>query len=345
MPTRNEFREAVFARDGHRCVACGAPGADAHHLIDRSLWPDGGYAPDNGVTLCPRCHLKAERTQLDCADLRRGAGIASRALPPGFSDDNEYDHWGNIVGTGGVRYAGPLYGEPNVQKALSEGGVLGRFQWDVKYPRTYHFTYSPNVRNDDRMHQSDGLFDGSEVVGTVKMDGENTTMTNTACHARSVTSGPHASRDWVHALHGRMAHDIPDRWRVCGENMYAEHSIHYDHLEDYFLVFSIWDDENRCLSWKDTVEFSALLGLETVPAFYTGVWDKEAAHKAFEGYCRHSKDPVEGYVVRTAGSFRFESYAMNTAKWVRRNHVQTDQFWMSKPVVPNGLLAQTEETE
>lgn len=337
MPTRNEFKEAVFARDGHRCVACGAPGANAHHLIDRNLWPDGGYAPDNGVTLCPHCHLKAERTQLDCADLRRRAGITRCALPPGFSDDNEYDHWGNIVGTNGVRYVGPLFDRPNVKKALKEGGVLDRFSWDMKYPRTYHFTFSPNVHNDDRMHRSDDLFDGIKVVATVKMDGENTTITNSSCHARSVSSGPHPSRDWIHALHGRIAHDIPYRWRICGENLYAEHSIHYDHLEDYFMVFSIWDDQNNCLSWDTTDTFAELLGLKTIPVFYKGVWDRDAVQEIYEGYCANSPDPVEGYVVRAASDFRFESYAMNTAKWVRKNHVQTDQFWMSKPVVPNRL--------
>lgn len=337
MMTRDEFREAVFARDGGRCVKCGQPGVDAHHLIDRSLWPDGGYLLDNGVTLCAGCHLKAERTQLSCWDLRLSAGITRRIVPPGFSDINEYDHWGNVDAGGKVRHVGPLYDRPNVQKALSDGGVLGEFEWDVKYPRTYHFTFSPNVQNDDRMHTSDDLFDGVEVIGTTKMDGEGTTMTDAVCHARSLSSGPHPSRDWVRVLHGRIVHDIPHHWRVCGENMYAEHSIHYDHLASYFLVFSIWDERNVCLSWKDTVEFSALLGLETVPVFYVGAWDRGAVQRAYDRYCDGSPDPVEGYVVRAASSFRFESYAMHTAKWVRRNHVQTDQFWMSKPVVPNKL--------
>ena len=28
---------------------------------------------------------------------------------------------------------------------------------------------------------------------------------------------------------------------------------------------------------------------------------------------------------------------MSTAKWVRTGHVTTDEHWLSKPLIPNGL--------
>ena len=31
--SRDEFREGVFKRDGHKCVICGQPAKDAHHII------------------------------------------------------------------------------------------------------------------------------------------------------------------------------------------------------------------------------------------------------------------------------------------------------------------------
>jgi 5-methylcytosine-specific restriction endonuclease McrA len=41
--TRDEFRNSVFERDRHRCVICGSEGKlDAHHIIERRLWTDGG---------------------------------------------------------------------------------------------------------------------------------------------------------------------------------------------------------------------------------------------------------------------------------------------------------------
>jgi hypothetical protein len=269
--------------------------------------------------------------------LREKAGIKSRVCPPGFDEENEYDHWGNVVEPTGVRYPGPLFLKDSVRIALKDGGVLDSFTWNIKYPRTYHFSYSPNVQNDDRMHKDDNLFDGKEVVATVKMDGECTTMTQEKVFARSVNSGPHPSRDWVHALHGSIKHDIPKKWRVCGENLYAEHSIAYKNLPSFFLVYSIWDDLNRCLSWHDTATYSKLLGLQTVPVFYHEVWGREFVDRSFEKYCAASPDPVEGYVVRLASDFRYEAFSRSTAKLVRKNHVQTDEHWLSKPVKPNGL--------
>lgn len=64
---RQRFRDSVFERDGHRCRMCGwslvTPEAplDAHHITDRNLMPNGGYVKENGISLCPDCHLKAER--------------------------------------------------------------------------------------------------------------------------------------------------------------------------------------------------------------------------------------------------------------------------------------------
>jgi len=337
MTTRDEFQEAVHARDKGQCVCCTCPGTDVHHILDRSLWPDGGYHTDNGVLLCSKCHFWAELTAFTCGRIRDKAGIKSRVLPPGFDEDNEYDHWGNVLEPNGVRYPGPLFYKENVQKVLKEGMALGDFTWDIKYPRTYHFTYSPNVQNDDRMHKDDRLFDGQAVVATEKMDGECTTMTRDRVFARSVNSSPHESRDWVHRLHGQIRQDIPPLWRVCGENLYAEHSIHYSRLPSYFLVFSVWDETNRCLSWDDTEEWSQLLGLETVPVFYKGIWDRAAMEKAFEEHCKACADPVEGYVVRAAADFRYEAFCRSTVKSVRQNHVQTSEHWLEKAVVPNGL--------
>ena len=54
--SRDEFREGVFERDGHKCVVCKEQGKDAHHILERRLFNDGGYYLDNGATLCEK-HL------------------------------------------------------------------------------------------------------------------------------------------------------------------------------------------------------------------------------------------------------------------------------------------------
>ena len=59
---RQNFRDNVFKRDGYRCKKCLEAGSplDAHHITDRNEMPNGGYVKENGISLCPDCHLKAE---------------------------------------------------------------------------------------------------------------------------------------------------------------------------------------------------------------------------------------------------------------------------------------------
>lgn len=83
---RAAFRRAVFSRDTYSCRCCGKPGKDhnapdggdwptfhwnikddsvlvpldAHHICDRNEMPNGGYVKENGISVCPDCHLKCE---------------------------------------------------------------------------------------------------------------------------------------------------------------------------------------------------------------------------------------------------------------------------------------------
>lgn len=139
----------------------------------------------------------------------------------------------------------------------------------IKYPRTFHFPWS-NTHSDDKLLDNCDHFLGKEIIATVKMDGECTTMYRNHIHARSLDSGHHESRSFVKALHGSICNDIQDNYRICGENLWAKHSIHYKHLHAYFQVFSIWMN-NMALSWDDTIEWCELLGLSTVPVLYRGI--------------------------------------------------------------------------
>jgi predicted restriction endonuclease len=84
---RKQFRDAVFARDGHSCRTCGFESSperaenelDAHHITDRNELPNGGYVPENGISLCAGCHWNAEA-------FHRG-----EAIPPGFGPAELYD--------------------------------------------------------------------------------------------------------------------------------------------------------------------------------------------------------------------------------------------------------------
>jgi len=63
---RNNFRLSVFKRDKYRCRMCTKEYTeleplDAHHIIDRNEMVDGGYILSNGISLCDKCHIKAEK--------------------------------------------------------------------------------------------------------------------------------------------------------------------------------------------------------------------------------------------------------------------------------------------
>ena len=56
------FRDAVFNRDRHKCVFCDVTeNLDAHHITDRNEMPNGGYVVQNGITLCEKHHMDAEK--------------------------------------------------------------------------------------------------------------------------------------------------------------------------------------------------------------------------------------------------------------------------------------------
>ena len=119
LRTRDEFREGVFARDKYRCVICGAEGKDAHHIMERRLFDDGGYYLDNGATLCEKHHLEAEQTAVSCEEIRAAAGIATVVLPDHLYPDERWDKWGNMILKDGRRIRGELFNDESVQKILA----------------------------------------------------------------------------------------------------------------------------------------------------------------------------------------------------------------------------------
>lgn len=333
--SRDRFRESVFERDNHTCVNCGRKAVDAHHIIERRLFTDGGYYIENGASLCDICHVLAEQTNLTCDDLRTKIGIDKFPIPEHFYSDIDYDKWGNILLPNGNKLAGDLFYDESVQKILTQGGVLNDFQKYVKYPRTYHLPWS-NLLKDDRIMKDDSAFVGKEVVVTLKMDGENTTMYNDFIHARSINSGSHQSRNWVKGLWSQISYLIDDNMRICGENLYAVHTVKYDNLESYFQVFSIWIN-NKCLSWKETKEYCEIIGLKHIPVIYEGVYNSELIKQLFESY-----NNQEGYVVRLADEFTYGDFRKSIGKYVRpefRQQLnQSHGHWISKKIEINNVV-------
>ena len=200
----------------------------------------------------------------------------------------------------------------------------------VHYPRTPHLPWSPGATSDDVRTTDLSDFTDREVVVTEKLDGENTTLYSDGLHARSLDSAHHPSRAWVKSLQGLVGASIPPGWRVCGENVYARHSLAYHDLDSWFYAFSVWDGD-RCLDWDATVRFTRDRGIPVPPVLWRGVFDEKSLRALRLDLTRQ-----EGFVVRTTEGFTRDQFATHVAKWVRHGHVQTDQHWTQAPVVVNG---------
>ena len=200
-----------------------------------------------------------------------------------------------------------------------------------KYPRTPHLPWSPGASSDDICLSKSPFLD-QQVVITEKMDGENTSLYDDGIHARSLDSAHHPSRNRIKVLQARLAPHIPKGWRLCMENCYALHSIPYTNLSDHHLLLSVWDENNICLSWQETKEWAQLFELSLPPILYQGPYEEHWVHNLHKTLNLSSQ---EGYVIRNQGSFHYHMFDQNVAKWVRKNHVQTDEFWRNRPVVPN----------
>ena len=208
----------------------------------------------------------------------------------------------------------------------------------VKYPRTPHLPWSEGATNDDKVLQSLDSFEGKEVVVTIKMDGENTTIYNDAIHCRSLDSKHHPSRNKIKAFWASIANEIPNEYRICLENCTAKHSIHYKNLDALWYGISVWDN-NKCLSWEDTVWTLNFFTIKPVPVIYMGMFDEKKIKNlhlpTFNG------DECEGYVVRLASGFTREDFNNSVAKYVRASHVQTDSHWMQSKVIYNSTIDKT----
>src|SRR3546814_8307255 len=100
------------------------------------------------------------------------------------------------------------------------------------------------------------------------MDGSKLTMDIDYIHGESCIVRSHTISGRVKALWSQFQANIPDGWRVCGEDLVNTHSIHYNNLASFLYGYAIWTGENICLSWDETIEYFQLLNISPVEVVY-----------------------------------------------------------------------------
>lgn len=213
----------------------------------------------------------------------------------------------------------------------------------LKYPRSLHLPFSPGASSDDKIMSEEEFekFLDIEVVITEKLDGSNVCLTKHQVYSRS-HSGPatHKSFNPLKKLHAYLKQDIPEGISVFGEWCYAVHSIEYLMLQSYLNIFAVRDDKTEeWADWDEVVLWADELGVATVPVILRGVISDK--YKLKELIVEFSKlnsfyGPTrEGVVLRRTSPLKINKLNQieGLGKWVRENHVQTDEHWKNKPIV------------
>ncbi len=220
-----------------------------------------------------------------------------------------------------------------------------------KYNRTFHLPWSEGCSSDDKKATSVSSLINSEIIITEKLDGSNCCLERDNCFARTHAGPPtHPSFDVIKAKHARTKHLIPEGYQFFGENLFAQHSIHYNKLPAFFMLFAIrvlnGTDKSgeKAVFWEswDTLRlFADELELEMVPVLFDG---KVSSEKELKELTQHLMtqpsicgDTREGVVVRTTGQFVDHEFSNNVMKMVRKDHVQTGDHWSHKEIVKNKL--------
>lgn len=207
-----------------------------------------------------------------------------------------------------------------------------------KYPRSAHLPWSPGGTSDDkRMVAVSGLI-GVELVITEKCDGSNLTYTREHVFARSHGGPPaHPSFALAKATQATLASHLAEGISVFCEYCYAVHSIEYHSLPGYSLVFGVRSDAlDLWWDWDRVTALASELSLPTVPVLFRGsVKTKRELQRLTNALAQEPSSfggPREGVVVRTAAAFPNAEFRRCLGKWVRQDHVQTDEHWQSQTI-------------
>jgi len=207
-----------------------------------------------------------------------------------------------------------------------------------KYPKTPHLPWSECVSREDKRLGSVVHFLNNPIIITEKMDGSNVCLTSSLdVFARSHSGAPgHPSFDYLKAIHASLRSKIDSRLSIFAEWCFAVHSIEYEGLDSYLNIFGVLEKNKTWWSWWEVEASAKYLGIPTVPVIgITVITSQEELIKETTpgiGVRSVYGGDTEGRVVRLAGEFNNDDFMLCVAKWVRKNHVQTDEHWTQQEI-------------
>ena len=149
---------------------------------------------------------------------------------------------------------------------------------------------------------------GGQVVVEEKMDGANTGIIRhkKGFHLQKrgslVGQSEHAQfqyfHNWANYQNYEKLMNVPVGYTIYGELLYAVHSIYYDSLPDYFLVFDVWDKrKDKFLNTDAKLEFCDKYGFIHTPIIAEGKFNLTDLYDMIPNESSYG-DTCEGIVIK-----------------------------------------------
>jgi ATP-dependent RNA circularization protein (DNA/RNA ligase family) len=216
----------------------------------------------------------------------------------------------------------------------------------VGFPSTPYLTSDPTVatRVDKLLDQHAATsFLTAPVRVEEKMDGENLGLASVEGDLIAQSRGSYVAlgglqfrglSSWLAPRRTLLAAALGEGLVMFGEWCADVHSVPYDSLPDWLLVFDVYDRRDGAFWSGDRRDaLTAELGLATVPELFAGQCDIPFL-RTLLGTSRCGREPMEGVVVRREAIGR----TLGRAKLVRPDFMQPgDEHWRSGRRRPNRL--------
>jgi ATP-dependent RNA circularization protein (DNA/RNA ligase family) len=141
---------------------------------------------------------------------------------------------------------------------------------------------------------------------------------------------------WIARHEHTLLNNLSPGLIVFGEWCAARHSVAYDRLPDWLVVFDVYDrTEQRFFSTRRRDALAALLGLAVVPEVWRGHTTLADLRKRLtDARSRYRSGPIEGFVVRKETA----DWLIARAKLVHPDFVQSiGEHWRSRRIEWNRL--------
>lgn len=219
-----------------------------------------------------------------------------------------------------------------------------------RFPHTPHLAWlgRGTPRDDKVLSPADaaGLLAGDVVIEEkldganlgLSLDGEGRLRSQNRGHYLHAPFGGQFARlpDWLAMHEERLAACLNPTLIAFGEWCAAQHSLDYDALPDWWLLFDVYDRERGCF-WSTARRdaWAEQAGVATVKRVARGRFSQPALKALLQDARSSYRDgPMEGIVVRA----ETEEILVARAKLVRADFAQSiEEHWRSRPLHWNRL--------